>query len=146
MANKRLQIISLFLPLILAANALAQNVYTPEPGSVERKAVLDALRIPVERTLKQKIVFAAETFNVHGNWAYLDGAPQTPSGNRPDYAGTAYEEAVESGAFDHNFFALLRKTSGRWRVVKYAIGCTDVCYLDWWQIHRAPKAIFPHTQ
>lgn len=139
----------IFLPavvLISAIGALAQTVYTPEKGSTERKAILDALRVPVEKNLKQKIVFAAEHFNVSGNWAFLGGAPQSPEGGRPNYGGTPYQEALEAGMFDNNFFAVLKKSGSKWRVVHYDIGCTDVCYADWWRRYKAPKAIFPYTE
>src|SRR5687768_15149580 len=131
---------------VCAAAAAAQSAYTPEKGSAERKAILDALRLPVERQLKQKVVFVADSFKVQGTWAFVSGEPQSPSGGEPSYRGTPYWEQKDQGAFDNNFFALLRKTGGKWRVVKYAIGCTDVCYLDWWSLHKAPKAIFPHTE
>jgi hypothetical protein len=132
--------------LYLSAEAFGQGVYTPEKGSAERKAILDALRIPVERELKQKIVFSAENFNVAGNWAFLSGDPQSPDGGQPDYRGTPYQEAKDADMFDNNFFALLRKTGGKWKVVHYAIGCTDVCYADWWRRYKAPKAVFPYTE
>lgn len=139
-------VVSFFALLILATGALAQGAYTPEKGSPERKAILDALRVPVERELKQKIVFNIENFNVLGNWAFLGGQPQTTEGERPDYRNTPYQEAVESDMFDNNFFALLKKTGGKWKVVTRAIGCTDVCYATWWKDHKAPKAIFPYTE
>lgn len=132
--------------LIGTVAAFAQTVHTPEKGSTERKAILDALRIPVEKELKQKIAFAAEHFNVSGNWAFLGGAPQTPGGGRPNYRGTPYQEAINADMFDNNFFAVLKKSGGKWRVVHYDIGCTDVCYADWWRRYRAPKAIFPYTE
>ena len=130
----------------LSAVAFAQGVYTPEKGSPVRKAILDALRIPVERELNQNIVFAAENFNVSGSWAFLGGDPQSPGGGSPDYRGTPYQEAKDADMFDSNFFALLKKTGGKWKVVHYAIGCTGVCYADWWRRYKAPKAIFPYTE
>ena len=132
--------------LLISAAAFGQAVYTPEKGSSERKAILDALRIPVERELKQKVVFNAENFNVSGTWAFLSGDPQSPLGGPPDYRGTQYQDAKDAGMFDNNFFALLRKTGGKWKVIRYAIGCTDVCYADWWQRYKAPKAVFPYTE
>ncbi len=129
-----------------AGNLSAQPAYTSEKGSAERKVILDALRAPVERDLKQKIVFVADNFNVYGNWAFVGGTPQSANGGSPDYSRTQYADAKESGAFDNNFFALLKKTAGKWKVVTYAIGCTDVCYADWWRRHRAPKAVFPYTE
>ena len=136
----------LLLLLAAASVASAQSAYTPEKGSPERKAILDALRIPVERDLKQKVVFVADNFKVQGNFAFVSGIPQNSSGGDPDYARTKYADQVDSGAFDNNFFALLKKTGGKWRVAAYAIGCTDVCYAYWWREHRAPKAIFPYTE
>lgn len=135
--------------VLLAFGSLAtsaQQVHTPEKGSPERKAILDALRVPVERELKQPIVFAAEHFNVQGNWAFIDGRSQTPDGKEPNFRITKYADAIKYGAFDNNFFALLKRTGKTWHVTTWAIGCTDVCYVDWWRRYRAPKAIFPYTE
>lgn len=137
---------SLSIVLAFSCAAVAQKVYTPEKGSAERAAILAALRVPVEKGLKQKISFNVEHFRVQGNWAFLGGEPQSANGGRPNYRNTKYWEAVEAGAFDNNFFAILKKTGGRWRVVTYAIGCTDVCYATWWRDYKAPKAIFPYTE
>lgn len=146
MSTKKIFPFVLVAVAALAATLGAQAVYSPEKGSPERKAILDALRIPVERDLKQKVVFVAENFNVYGNWAFIGGTPQAVNGGELNYSRTQYADAEESGAFDNNFFALLKRNAGRWKVVTYAIGCTDVCYADWWRTHRAPKAIFPYTE
>ena len=135
--------------LILAAISLAasaQTAYSPDKGSPERKAILDALRAPVERDLKQKVIFVTDHFKVQGTWAYVSGTPQNSTGGDPDYSRTKYADQFDTGAFDNNFFALLRKTGGKWKVTHYLIGCTDVCYLDWWRRYKAPKGIFPHTE
>lgn len=139
-------LIGLSIVLLLAGAVFGQKVYTPEKGSAERTAILNALRVPVERDLKQKIQFSLDEFKSSGAWAFLSGEPQTPSGEKPDYRKTKYREAVEAGMFDSNFFALLKKTGGKWKVVTYAVGCTDVCYADWWRRYKAPKAIFPYTE
>ena len=129
--------------LIFAFPVFTQTAYTPEKGTAERAVILNALRVPVEKELKQKIQFALTNFKVQGNWAYLDGAPQNASGGRPNYKNTESHSAIDAQMFDNNFFALLKKTGGKWRVVKYQIGCTDVCYLEWRAQYKAPKAIFP---
>lgn len=134
------------LGLIVSSAVCAQSAYTPEKGSAERTAILNALRVPVERDLKQKVVFITDNFKVQGNWAFVSGTPQSPNGGSPDYKGTQYEEAKKEGFFDNNFFALLKKTAGKWKVTTAAIGCTDVCYTDWWKRFKAPKAIFPYTE
>lgn len=137
---------ALLVIVLCSLTALAQDVFTPEKGSPERRAIMDALRVPVERELKQRVVFAADTFNVEGDWAFLSGRPQTPDGGQPDYGITKYREAIKYGAFDNNFSALLRRSGDTWHVTAYRIGCTDVCYLDWSRRYRAPKAIFPYTE
>ena len=116
--------------------------YTPERGSPERKAIVDALRLPVKRQLKQGVIFRIGHLKLEKGWAFLLGAPQTPDGGSIDYTGTVYEEAVDAGAFDDGIVALLRKTNGKWRVVQYVIGATDVPYVDWDTKYRAPRGIF----
>ena len=142
--NKKIWIFAALVTLAFAAEAVAQKVHTPEKGSAERSAILAALRVPVEKDFKQKIVFVIDNFNVQGTWAFVSGTPQTTDGEAPDLRGTVFEG--EEDFYDNNFFGLLRKTSGKWRVVTVAIGCTDVCYATWWRDHRAPKAIFPYTE
>ncbi|MBP9663816.1 MAG: hypothetical protein KBD94_04295 [Pyrinomonadaceae bacterium] len=137
--------LAIFTALIATA-AAAQSVYTPAKGSSERKAILAALRIPIERELKQPIVFVAEHFNVSGKWAFVGGDPQSPEGGRPNYRGTPYQEAIDADMFDNNFFAIVKKTGTKWKVVHYDIGCTDVCYASWWSRFKAPKRIFPYTE
>jgi hypothetical protein len=138
--------LSFAIVLFFAGAGFAQKIYTPEKGSAERAAILSALRVPVERDLKQKVQFSVSEFKSSGAWAFLSGEPQTASGARPDYRNTKYRTAVDAGAFDNNFFALLKKTGGKWKVVTFAIGCTDVCYADWWRRFKAPKAVFPYTE
>lgn len=130
----------------LSAVAFAQKVYTPTKGSAERTAILNALRVPVEKELKQKLQFVADTFKSNGTWAYLGGEPQSAEGGKPNYKGTEYEDSIGEGNIDNNFFALLKKTKGKWKVVTYALGCSDVCYLDWWKTYKAPKNIFTNIE
>lgn len=132
------------LVLLFATFAYGQQVYTPEKGSADRKVILDALRVPVEKQLKQRIVFVIDNFKVQGSWAFVSGQPTTPTGGKPNLKGTVFEG--EEDMFDDNFFGLLRKTRGKWKVVTHALGCTDVCYSHWWQRYKAPKAIFPYVE
>src|SRR5262245_32169727 len=54
------------------AGGLAQNQpYTPEKGSPERKAIVDALRVPVERKLRQEVIFKIDHLKVMNGWAFL---------------------------------------------------------------------------
>ena len=134
-------VLSFFSTLLCASITVAQH--TPEKGSAERKAITDALRVPVEKKLKQSVVFNIDHLMVQDDWALLLGAPRKPNGDMIDYSRTVYAEAKRQGMFDDNISALLRKVRGRWTVVKYVIGATDVVYLDWDKRYRAPSGIFP---
>jgi hypothetical protein len=134
--------LSFFSMLLCASTGVAQ--YTPEKGSVERKAITDALRVPVEKKLKQSVVFNIDHLKVQDDWAFMLGAPRKPGGGRLDYRKTAYAEAEREGMFDDNISALLHKVRGRWTVVKYVLGATDVPYIGWDEQYRAPSGIFPH--
>ena len=128
------------LVLLVSASGFAQ--FTPKKGSKLRSTLIETLRKPVKKELKQHIIFRVERLSVQGNWAFLAGEPLNRAGKHPDYSYTVYGEDIVDGLFDNNIFALLRKSSGRWRVVEYLIGCTDVCYLEWHKTYKAPFGIF----
>jgi hypothetical protein len=128
---------------LLNFSAAAQNLsYTPKPNSAERKLILDALRSPVESELKKSVLFKVDHLKALGEWAFMRGVPLRPDGKRMDYKATPYEEAIKEGIFDDWICALLRKEKGKWRVVIYVIGATDVVYEGWDKEYKAPKEIF----
>ena len=135
-------VLSFFSTIVCASPTLAQ--YTPEKGSVERKAITDALRLPVEKKLKQSVVFNIDHLKVQDDWAFMLGAPRKPNGGKLDYSKTSYAKAQRLGMFDDGISALLRKVRGRWTVVRYVIGATDVVHIEWDKQYRAPSGIFPH--
>ena len=135
----------ILITLLVAPALSAQSKpYTPDKGSAERKAITDALRVPVERKLKQEVIFKIDHLKAQNNWAFLMGTPRRPDGGPIDYRNTAYAEAQKAGAFDDGVMALLHKVGGQWRVVQYVVGATDVAYLGWDRKFHAPAAIFPH--
>ena len=123
-----------------------KKVYTPSKNSAERKQIMDALRVPVQKELNQDVIFKVNDLKVFGDWAFMGGEPLAKSGGKPDYRGTKYEDDIKSDMFDNNIFSLLKKKGGRWTIVVYYLGCTDVCYAGWWKEHGAPKEIFPYTE
>ena len=134
---------SLLFLLTIGASAVAQEQpYTPKRGDPERQALLDALRAPVEKKLKRPVVFKVDHLKVQDGWAFLRGVPKLPGGRKMDYSGTVYEQLQKDGVFDDWICALLKKSRGEWRVVKYVIGATDVVYEGWGKEYRAPAAIF----
>lgn len=126
----------------ISGGAVETGPRTPERGSPERKAIVDALRIPIEKQLKQPVIFKIDHLKVQSNWAFLLGSPQQPDGSAVDYTGTVYQDAVDAGAFDDGVIGLLRNVGGKWRVVQYVIGATDVPWVDWDKKYKAPKEIF----
>jgi hypothetical protein len=135
--------VSLFVCLLVDGSALAPGApQTPEPNSLERKAITNPLRVPAEKELKQKVVFRIRHLKVQNGWAFLEGVPQQPGGKPVNYAITSHRTAFEGGAFDDGILALLRKEKGEWRVVVYDIGSTDYPAWDWQQKYKAPPGIF----
>jgi hypothetical protein len=131
------------IALALSFSQLPQNAaYTPKLNSPERKQILDALRSPVESELKKAVVFKVDHIKVLNGWAFMRGVPQRPNGKRMDYKGTPYEEAIKEGAFDDWICALMHKGKGKWEVVSYVIGATDVAYEGWDKEYKAPSEIF----
>lgn len=137
-------LIILFFSFCVAGVSAQNQPYTPEKGSPERKAIVDALRAPVERKLRQPVIFKIDHLKVMNGWAFLLGAPRRPDGRTIDYNRTPYRDAYEHGMFGDDVMGLLRKQNGKWRVVAHVVGATDVAYEGWDRKYHAPRAIFPH--
>lgn len=131
------------LLLFLCGLASAQTPVTPKPGSPERKAILDALRVPIEKELKQKVIFRVSKLSVLKGWAFVTGVPTKPNGKPVDYSKTPHQEAIKAGAFDDSFTGLLHKSGKKWIVRVYNLGATDVVWEGWDKEYHAPRAIFP---
>lgn len=114
---------------------------TPETGSEDRKELMDALRGPCERDLKQKVIFKVERLEVVGNWAIARVTPLRPDSQPINYSKTKYRTLVEEGAFDAMGEALLKQKNGRWSVVEWRFGATDTEVDLWRTKHRLPAAL-----
>ena len=112
------------------SGAMAQSgAHTPTNGSVERKAILDAMRL---RGDNHKQVFVVRHLKVSEDWAWVTVDPKSADG--------AQQYEPES--------ALLRRTGSRWRVVDQPCGeegCDE--HKELLRIRAkyraAPAAIFP---
>lgn len=106
--------------------------YTPEKGSAERKVIIDALRIPVQRELKKPVIFDDVRLRVKGNWAVIDTVtPLNPDGTKFNYRGSIsnYAKCINrrgQDCGDEQYSALLTKIGGKWKVIEFGSGATDV--------------------
>lgn len=130
--------------LALSVNAFAQSAHTPAVGSDERKALMDAIRVPAENELKQKVIFNVDRLRVAGAWAYARVSPTRPDGSELNYSKTKFQEQIDLGLFDPQGEALLvQKANGRWSVVEWVFGSTDVPSAGWSDTHGGlPKSLF----
>jgi hypothetical protein len=130
--------------LASCAHAAAQSCpYTPAIGTPERKAIMDALRAPVESELKQKVKFVAQRLTACRGWAFLEATPQRPDGQPVDWAITPYRDAVAADMCGGGVDALLVQEGGGWHVREYVTCATDVPWVGWAQQYGAPPELFP---
>jgi len=136
--------LALALLLAAAAPAMAQRgPTTPAPGSPERRAIMDAIRAATREDLEKPVIFVVDHLKVQDNYAFMMGVPRKPDGTPFDYSGTLYQEQIEGGAFDDWIYAVLAKINGRWQVLEWLIGATDVAWLGAVGKYGAPETIFP---
>jgi len=140
-----MKILGLALMLALAGGrAEAQRVHTPAAGTPERRLLMDALRLRMQRELNRPMIFEVQQLRVLGSWAFAEVVPRKPDGGAFDYRGTRFEEARRDGVVDDASVALLRRVDGAWRVVRLAIGPTDVAWWGWEKETGAPRAVLPY--
>jgi hypothetical protein len=128
--------------LLLPAAGEAQFT-TPKAGTAERKLVLDAARVPVERDLGQPIVFEVTTLRVTPDWAFVHGMPKRPDGGPVDYSKSIYADDVKDGSFSGQAAVLLARDGAGWRVVTYSVGFGDVVWDSWDEEFGAPAWLWP---
>jgi len=118
-------------------------VHTPERGSSERADILDAVRPAAEAMLHPPVEFVVEKMKVAAGWAFVQLEPQRPGGGRIDPAQTRLAEDAAAGALDGlTTYALLWYRNGRWNLIAWVIGPTDVAWDPWPVWYGAPDAIF----
>lgn len=139
------RVVALLALVGLALPAGAQRPTTPPPGSPLRKAILDALRRPVEKELRPPIVFQVRTLRVLPGWAFVSAEPQRPEGKPVDFRKIPmYRELIDQQIFDGpSLYALLQQVRGRWKYITHVIGPTDVAWADWDERFGAPRALLP---
>lgn len=112
--------------------ASAQSGHTPV--GAERRAILDALRGPVQRRLGPNVEFVVHEARVHNGWAYVLATPQR-RGGRPINPNVLPGYHRDSGI---DVTAILRRNGRQWRVVRHEIGAGDV-----WYCGMGPRGLTP---
>lgn len=135
------------LPLILGASLMtatsAQEApRTPATTSAEAQAILKPATADLVGALGKPARLEVNGLRVSGEWAFLHAAIQTPGGQPIDYKGTPFAEAAAAGGMSKSYAALLRGHGTEWKLVKSALGPTDVAWQPWATEFGAPAAIF----
>lgn len=131
-----------FLLLTVSAHAQAQTAYEPARGTQERKDLMNAIRPLVEARVAPPVEFVIDRLRVSGNWAFAIVSPQRPGGTPIDMSRTALREQAE---YMDNIttYALLMRAYGRWNIVDYAIGPTDVFWYGDPLYNQLPPGLVP---
>ncbi|WP_199773070.1 hypothetical protein [Ensifer adhaerens] len=79
MSFRRPLAIAALASLWLAGASLAEPFREPARGSVERAAILDAIRPVVEAEMRGPVEFVVTTMRVAPNWAFMQVEPKRPS-------------------------------------------------------------------
>ena len=127
--------------ILSAANGLAQKAHSPPPGSAERAEIMDVLRAPCERDLKQKVIFRVQHLRVAGDFALARVMPLRPDGGEIDFSKTKYREQEEEGAFDGEGEALLRRGNAGWQLLEWRFGTSDTEVPLWLEKYQAPQSL-----
>jgi hypothetical protein len=113
---------------VIAFQAALLALAVAAPASTERKAVLDALRPAVEARLGPNIEFVVAHLRIEDGWAFVI-VDQHRKGGKPIDGWAIFGEHFDN-MDGLRTEAVLRRTKGRWRVVDWGIGATDVWYCD----------------
>ncbi len=137
------RVAALLAGLSLATAAAAADCSVPAPGTAERSAIMDSVREPVQKELKQPVEFIAHQFKVCAqdgeSFAFLDAALQRPGGAPLDWSITPYAQDDCSRLV----IALLHQTAGKpWTVTELDICPTDVPWEVWPEQYHAPAELF----
>ena len=139
-----------FFVLVIHTVSFAQDAKTDiakSSRSTDRKQILDALRNKLKPDLQLSPKLVVNHLYVKNGFAYFIGHVKDGNGKDIDFRKTVYKDEVEAGVFDgDNTNALLKKTGGKWKVLAFVIGPSDVPWGCWWKDYNAPKEIFDYAE
>lgn len=119
------------IALLLMTSAVQAEVYTPQPGSAERTAILNAVRVVAGYDLDGPIEFVVSSLDVEGDFGFFMGTANRPGGRAIDLVQTplAIRDEIPVDFIDGSSVqAFVKRLNGHWYIDDYAVGATDV----WW--------------
>ena len=119
-----------------------KGYHTPARGTTERKAIMNAARIPISRAIGQKVIFVVDIVRSDGTWAYLQAVPHKPGGAPIDWRKTPFAQDWKADMMSDVVMVLLRNDGGGWRAVDHVVGPTDVYWYGWVDQYGLPEALF----
>lgn len=114
------------ISLPMLALALAPGQSPLQAARSERQAILNVIRVPLERRLGAPVELVVTTYRRKPHWAFVQAEPQRPGG-RP-INGRRYYGDDWTDMDGLTTTAIIRRTAGRWRLVELRVGATDAWY------------------
>lgn len=133
--------------LLAACSPPAQQSEQSSDSIAASETQTDPLAIALTPVLAENIgrpvSLSVQTSTMEGNWGWIVAQPWTADATQIDWSQTRYAERAREGVLDGNgtTYALLRRENGQWRVLEFAVGPTDVAWVDWAERHGAPASI-----
>ncbi len=128
--------------VIVAPGNDVGRLYTPERGSAERAALMDAARPPIEGALGVPVIFVVQVLNTDGTWAYLQAVPHNPDGSPMDWRRTRLAADWEAGFMSDIAMVLMQRGRHGWHVIDWVMGPTDVFWYGWVTDYGLPERLF----
>ena len=131
MKRKFIVICTNLAPLLLAtATATATSTaktslplsHSPPKGSVERAAILDAIRPSIASELGGAVEFQVVVMRANSRTAYVYARGQSPTGIPFPAIRTSPSPAMRRWAASPFFDAIISKENGRWQISSYQTG------------------------
>lgn len=113
------------------AGLAVADVYSPAPGTAERSAILNSLRVMAGYDLGGPIEFVVTSLEVDGDVGFFRGEALRPNGQPIDLTQTPMVTRDDNPVWSIDgptVEAFVKRIGGHWYIDAYAVGATDV----WW--------------
>lgn len=126
---------ALFLSLVSFAGCSTgqQSVIEAEGERFHRADPELIITASLVEQLKQPLKIRVSSSRNDSVWLLMSGSVEHPGGGQLDYTGTRYQTAIDSGAFDSSFVALLQASdaSQAYQLIELSFGSTDSPLPEW---------------